>query len=83
MWRGQEARLFLHYEDGLKLFPAVENQANGSGDKTPTLPKPYWKVPFGNLRRTADDGVRLLWLDIESDNGELVMKSIPSNNTVK
>lgn len=70
MWRGQEARLHLHYEDGLKLFPAAEAHTNG--DKTPTLPKAYWRVPFGNLRHTADDGVRLLWLDIGSEDGELV-----------
>ncbi len=69
LWRGQEARLYLHYEDGLKLYPASEMQ---SAERSNTLPVPFWKASFGNLRHSADDGVRILWLDIGNEEGEMV-----------
>lgn len=69
LWRGQEARLYLHYENGLQLLPAVNDVVDGGGEKS--HPKPFWQVPFGSLRHSADDGVRLLWLDIGSDQGEI------------
>lgn len=69
LWRGQEARLYLHYEDGLKLYPATEIQY---GEKPLTQPVPFWKASFGNLRHSADDGVRTLWLDIGTEDGEMV-----------
>ncbi|EFX69204.1 hypothetical protein DAPPUDRAFT_301017 [Daphnia pulex] len=68
LWRGQEARLYLHYEDGLKLYPATEMQ---SAERSNTLPVPFWKASFGNLRHSADDGVRILWLDIGNEEGEM------------
>ncbi|KAI9552716.1 hypothetical protein GHT06_020595 [Daphnia sinensis] len=68
LWRGQEARLYLHYEDGLKLYPASDMQCT---EKSNTLPTPFWKAPFGNLRHSADDGVRTLWLDIGNEEGEM------------
>ena len=59
----------MHYEDGLKLYPASEMQY---GDKSATLPAPFWKASFGNLRHSADDGARILWLDIGTEEGEMV-----------
>lgn len=76
MWRGQEARLYLHYENGLQLLPAVNDVINGGTvDGEKSQPKPFWQIPFGSLRHSADDGVRLLWLDIGSDQGETVSNS--------
>lgn len=76
LWRGQEARLYLHYENGLQLLPVVNDVAD-CGEKS--QPKPFWQIPFGSLRHSADDGVRLLWLDIGSDQGEteLDLRSCP------
>ena len=42
------------------------------GDKSATLPAPFWKASFGNLRHSADDGARILWLDIGTEEGEMV-----------
>lgn len=77
LWRGQEARLFLHYEDGLKLYPASESHYGEN--KTAAQPLPFWTASFGNLRHSADDGVRILWLDIGSDDGEMVRFLLSKN----
>ena len=69
MWRGQEARLYLHYEEGLKLYPSTDMQ---SAERSNSLRVPFWKASFGHLRHSADDGVRILWLDIGNEEGEMV-----------
>lgn len=70
LWHGKEARLYLHFEEGLRLFPSSELT---DGEKPSSAePTPFWKISFEDLRHTADDGVRLLWLDIGSEDGEVV-----------
>ena len=55
------------------VFHAVE------GDETsPSQPKPFWVAPFGSLRHSADDGVRLLWLDVGAEEGEVVSSLLPT-----
>ena len=71
MWRGKEARLYVHYEDDLQLYPATD-LPNADKSNTIIQSTPIWKAPFENLRHTADDGIRLLWLDIGSEEGETV-----------
>ncbi len=70
LWHGKEARLYLHFEEGLRLLPSSEL---ADGEKPSSVePTPFWKISFEDLRHTADDGVRLLWLDIGSEDGEVV-----------
>lgn len=79
LWRGQEARLYLHYENGLQLLPAANVRTLQGDETSPSQPKPFWVAPFGSLRHSADDGVRLLWLDVGAEEGEveLDLRSCP------
>lgn len=57
-------QLKVHYEDGFTLteLPKSEN------DK----PKVLWQYSYTQLRTSADDGNRLLWLDFAAEDGEKV-----------
>lgn len=68
MWRGQDARLLLHFESGFELVLAGADHDAGAGHDDGAV---LWRFPFGRLRHSADDGVRLLWLDFGSDDGEM------------
>merc|ERR1712071_300227 len=50
LWRGQEARLYLHYENGLQLLPAANVRTLQGDETSPSQPKPFWVAPFGSLR---------------------------------
>ena len=65
-WRGQEAKLILHYNDGFSL---IAPQMSGPEAGQERL---LWKFPFEKLKMSADDSQRLLWLDFGGDDGEQV-----------
>jgi len=64
-WQGQEARLTVHYENGLTLADA-HNSENGMKTQV------FWYFPFERLKMSADDGHHLLWLDFGGEDGEQV-----------
>ena len=74
VWRGQDARLLLHFESGFELVLAGADHDAGAGHDDGAV---LWRFPFGRLRHSADDGVRLLWLDFGSDDGEMVRTKNP------
>ncbi|CAG7734416.1 unnamed protein product, partial [Allacma fusca] len=61
-WKGGGCQLKVHYEDGFTLseLPISENEK----------PKIIWTYPYTQLRTSADDGIRLLWLDFGAEDGE-------------
>ena len=63
-WQGQEGRLTLHYDNGFTLSDARPEDGRKS--------QIFWHFPFEKLRMSADDGIRLLWLDF-GEEGEQVM----------
>ena len=78
MWRGQDARLYMHYEDGFQLVPASVAVSASSMEKGSNQTRSLiWQFPFGRLRHSADDGIRLLWLDFGSEDGEMVTSPCP------
>ncbi|XP_034250070.1 beta-1-syntrophin [Thrips palmi] len=57
-------QLLLHYEDG---FTLIEGQANTLGREQRVL----FKIPFERLRSSGDDGIRLFWMDVGGEEGEM------------
>ncbi|XP_020894357.1 beta-1-syntrophin [Exaiptasia diaphana] len=62
-WHGQEARLTIHYENGLTL-------ADARGSDNGVKAQVFWYFPFERLKMSADDGHHLLWLDFGGEDGE-------------
>lgn len=62
-WRDQEARLTVHFENGFTLTHARVNEGN---DRSQVL----WYFPFEKLKRSADDGQRMLWLEFGADESD-------------
>ncbi|GLH02229.1 hypothetical protein R5R35_006841 [Gryllus longicercus] len=60
IWQGKPAQIILHYEEGFTLSECSNSET-----------KVIWKYPFEKLRTSGDDGVRLLWLDFGSEDGEV------------
>lgn len=58
-WRGAEAKLVLHHEDGFTLLSTHE--AAGSRGRV------LWTQPFHKLVMSSDDGARLIWLRFDGD----------------
>ena len=63
VWQGQECRLTMHYENGFTLADMRTDDSR----KTTVI----WHFPYEKLRMSADDGMRLLWLDF-GEEGEQV-----------
>ena len=63
-WQNQDCRLTLHYDNGFTLTSA---SVDDNSKKAPIL----WHFPYEKLRMSADDSMRLLWLDFGED-GEQV-----------
>ncbi|XP_062848625.1 beta-1-syntrophin [Trichomycterus rosablanca] len=61
MYKGQDCRLVIHYELGFSVLP--------EGEAAPT--QPLFCYPFEKLRMSSDDGVRMLYLDFGSKEGEI------------
>lgn len=64
MYRQQPAQLILSFDFGFRLLEATA----GSMGREPRI---LWTFPFERLRGSSDDGVKLLWLDFASDEGEI------------
>lgn len=64
-WRDQDARLTIHYENGFTLTDARVNEGNGRAQV-------LWYFPFEKLKRSADDGQRMLWLEFGADESDQV-----------
>ncbi|XP_027233751.1 beta-1-syntrophin isoform X2 [Penaeus vannamei] len=69
-WRGVEAKLVLHHEDGFTLL-STHDAAGGRG-------RVLWTQPFHKLVMSSDDGARLIWLRFDGDmEVELDLKTNP------
>ncbi|XP_064089395.1 beta-1-syntrophin-like isoform X1 [Macrobrachium nipponense] len=69
-WRGVEAKLVLHHEDGFTLLSTHDS----SGSRGRVL----WTQPFHKLIMSSDDGARLIWLRFDGDmEVELDLKTNP------
>ncbi|XP_078400871.1 beta-2-syntrophin [Cetorhinus maximus] len=61
-WNGQDVKLMIHYESGF-----VMSQNSSTIDSSNTL----FQYPFERLKMSADDGIRMLYLDFGGPEGEL------------
>ncbi|XP_060693872.1 beta-2-syntrophin isoform X2 [Hemiscyllium ocellatum] len=61
-WNGQDVKLVIHYESGFVM--SHNNSAGGSSS-------PLFQYPFERLKMSADDGIRMLYLDFGGPEGEL------------
>lgn len=68
MFRGRPSVLTLHVENGFALAPDICNQPG----MTNSLKNAKAVYPFDKLRGSADDGIRMLWLDFAGEEGEIV-----------
>lgn len=75
LYRGQECRLLIHYEQGFSVVaePRLEDEgaAEDRGAQTPTKPRVLLSYPFEKLKMSSDDGVRTLSLDFGGKEGEI------------
>uniref|UniRef100_A0A3Q1FKT2 Syntrophin, basic 1 n=1 Tax=Acanthochromis polyacanthus TaxID=80966 RepID=A0A3Q1FKT2_9TELE len=62
LYRGQECRLVIHYEQGFSVL---------TDPKTPIKPRVLLSYPFEKLKMSSDDGVRMLLLDFGGKEGEI------------
>ncbi|XP_035243458.1 beta-1-syntrophin isoform X2 [Anguilla rostrata] len=62
MYKNQECRLTIHYEQGFSVQAELEG---GS------LLKPLFSYPFEKLKMSSDDGIRMLFLDFGGKEGEI------------
>lgn len=67
-WQGKECRFTLHYDNGFTLLDASDDMSNHVKQKAAAV----WRHSFERLRGSADDGIRLLWLDFGDEGGEQV-----------
>ncbi|XP_042214506.1 beta-1-syntrophin-like isoform X2 [Homarus americanus] len=69
-WRGVEAKLVLHHEEGFTLL-STHDTAGGRG-------RVLWTQQFHKLLMSSDDGARLIWLRFDGDmEVELDLKTNP------
>ncbi|XP_026225632.1 beta-1-syntrophin [Anabas testudineus] len=75
LYRGQECRLVIHYEQGFSVLddPKLADGQNEEekGAHTPTRPRVLLSYPFEKLKMSSDDGVRMLFLDFGGREGEI------------
>ncbi|XP_036395184.1 beta-1-syntrophin [Megalops cyprinoides] len=62
MYKNQECRLVIHYEQGFSVLAELEEGC---------LLKPLFSYPFEKLKMSSDDGVRMLFLDFGGKEGEI------------
>lgn len=65
MYQGQDCRLVIHYERGFSVIADGEDSS---------VAQPLFSYPFEKLKMSADDGVRILYLDFGGNEGEIVSK---------
>ncbi|XP_028984242.1 beta-1-syntrophin [Betta splendens] len=75
LYRGQECRLVIHYEQGFSVLadprPADGESVEAAGAHTPSRPRVLLSYPFERLKMSSDDGVRMLFLDFGGREGEI------------
>uniref|UniRef100_UPI0037E89744 beta-1-syntrophin n=1 Tax=Semicossyphus pulcher TaxID=241346 RepID=UPI0037E89744 len=75
LFRGQECRLVIHYEQGFSVQadPTLGDRENGEerGAHTPTRHQVLLSYPYEKLKMSSDDGVRMLFLDFGGKEGEI------------
>uniref|UniRef100_A0A3B4UV40 Syntrophin, basic 1 n=1 Tax=Seriola dumerili TaxID=41447 RepID=A0A3B4UV40_SERDU len=75
LYRGQECRLVIHYEQGFSVLadPKLADGENGEerGAHTPSRPRVLLSYPYEKLKMSSDDGVRMLFLDFGGNEGEI------------
>ncbi|XP_041758467.1 beta-1-syntrophin-like isoform X1 [Coregonus clupeaformis] len=70
MYKGQECRLVIHYEQGFSVL--AEQQGEDQVDQgNQNQAKPLLCYPFERLKMSSDDGVRVLFLDFSGKEGEI------------
>ncbi|XP_073341252.1 beta-1-syntrophin [Pagrus major] len=75
LYRGQECRLVIHYEQGFSVLadPTLGDRESGEEREaqTPTRPRVLLSYPYEKLKMSSDDGVRMLFLDFGGKEGEI------------
>ncbi|XP_008295648.1 beta-1-syntrophin-like [Stegastes partitus] len=75
LYRGQECRLVIHYEQGFSVLtdPKAADEEDGEARvvQTPSKPRVLLSYPFEKLKMSSDDGVRMLLLDFGGKEGEI------------
>ncbi|KAL0963377.1 hypothetical protein UPYG_G00305580 [Umbra pygmaea] len=67
LYKGQECRLVIHYEQGFSVLPEPHQADHGHQNQA----KPLLSYPFERLKMSSDDGVRMLFLDFSGKEGEI------------
>ncbi|CAL4079689.1 unnamed protein product, partial [Meganyctiphanes norvegica] len=78
-WRGVEAKLVLHHEEGFTLLSTAEaTGGSASGGSSNGSGRVLWTQPYHKLLMSSDDGARLIWLKFDPDTEvELDLKTNP------
>ncbi|XP_076008765.1 beta-1-syntrophin [Genypterus blacodes] len=75
LYRGQECRLVIHYEQGFSVLAEANLGDGENGEEreahTPSRPKVLLSYPYEKLKMSSDDGVRMLLLDFGGKEGEI------------
>ncbi|KAF7665959.1 hypothetical protein LDENG_00125990 [Lucifuga dentata] len=75
LYKGQECRLVIHYEQGFSVLaePNLGDEENGEekGAHTPTRSRVLLSYPYEKLKTSSDDGIRMLYLDFGGKEGEI------------
>lgn len=80
LYRGQECRLIIHYEQGFSVLAdptPLGGRENGEERKATNAAKPQvlLSYPYEKLKMSSDDGIRMLFLDFGGKEGEIVSVS--------
>lgn len=80
LYRGQECRLVIHYEQGFSVLAdptPLGDRENGEERKAAPAAKPQvlLSYPYEKLKMSSDDGIRILFLDFGGKEGEIVSVS--------
>uniref|UniRef100_A0A4W5MJ97 Syntrophin, basic 1 n=1 Tax=Hucho hucho TaxID=62062 RepID=A0A4W5MJ97_9TELE len=71
MYKGQECRLVIHYEQGFSVLAGQKGEDQvDQGNQNQA--KPLLCYPFERLKMSSDDGVRMLFLDFSGKEGEIL-----------
>uniref|UniRef100_H3CW73 Syntrophin, basic 1 n=1 Tax=Tetraodon nigroviridis TaxID=99883 RepID=H3CW73_TETNG len=76
LYRGQECRLVIHYEQGFSVLAdptPLGGRENGEEREAANAAKPQvlLSYPYEKLKMSSDDGIRMLFLDFGGREGEI------------
>lgn len=80
LYRGQECRLVIHYEQGFSVLADPTPLGGGEdGEERKAASAAKHQVllsyPYEKLKMSSDDGIRMLFLDFGGQEGEIVSVS--------